>query len=203
MNDLSQIQSVLEKIGYKLKLEKIRKNETGDAVVKHAGGRPKKEIDVETLYRLKAEGKSNCEIAERLGVSEFTVRNRLKEPKPKVKKISERKPEALPVKEVQKPKKKAEPKLVEKPDYQAAVRKAYLKASGGKFYELVAISDIRKNMPQEMRSLLNDTLLEMQREKKVVLNVQGNPAALSREDRENPVMIAGTPRHVVYMEEFD
>lgn len=76
---------------------------------------------------------------------------------------------------------------------------AYLKASGGNFCELVAVSDVRKNLPPDMRDGLNDALVAMMRAKKLQLNVQGHPALLKEEDRLNPVLVGGQPHHVVYI----
>ena len=42
-------------------------------------GKPKLNLDLNLIRQLKSEGVSNREIARRLGVSEGTIRNRLKE----------------------------------------------------------------------------------------------------------------------------
>lgn len=41
-------------------------------------GRPKKDLDIYNILQLKCDGLSNCEIARKIGVSEGTIRNRIK-----------------------------------------------------------------------------------------------------------------------------
>jgi len=41
-------------------------------------GRPKKDLDIYKILQMKCDGFSNCEIGRKIGVSEGTVRNRLK-----------------------------------------------------------------------------------------------------------------------------
>jgi transposase len=41
-------------------------------------GRPKKDLDIYKILQMKCDGLSNCEIGRKFGVSEGTIRNRLK-----------------------------------------------------------------------------------------------------------------------------
>lgn len=61
------------------RLRKIFKNEPNKKLLKNPNGRPKIELDKDQILLWKLAGKSNSEIARKLGVSEGTIRNRLKE----------------------------------------------------------------------------------------------------------------------------
>lgn len=61
------------------RLSKIFKNKPEKKFLKNPNGRPKIELDKAQILLWKLAGKSNSEIARELGVSEGTIRNRLKE----------------------------------------------------------------------------------------------------------------------------
>lgn len=61
------------------RLRRLFKNEPKKKPFKNSNGRPKIELDKDQILLWKLAGKSNSEIARELGVSEGTIRNRLKE----------------------------------------------------------------------------------------------------------------------------
>ncbi len=62
------------------RLRRLFKNEPKKKPFKNSNGRPKIELDKDQILLWKyGAGKSNSEIARELGVSEGTIRNRLKE----------------------------------------------------------------------------------------------------------------------------
>lgn len=58
----------------------FRKRKKETVVFGNSEGRPRKEVDLQELIRLKSSGKSNREIAKLMAVSEATIRRRLKDP---------------------------------------------------------------------------------------------------------------------------
>ncbi len=85
-------------------------------------------------------------------------------------------------------------------DLAARVRAASLALAGGQSSRRVRISDVRRSLDDVARDTLDRVLLDLQRQEKLVLYSIDDPTDIRPEDRRDAVMVAGTPRHILYLE---
>jgi len=79
------------------------------------------------------------------------------------------------------------------------IRAACLALTHGQTKKRVRLSDLRRKLSTS-REKLDDLLLAMQTEGRLVLYKMDNPAEITPEDEKAALSIAGQPRHLVYLE---
>jgi len=82
-----------------------------------------------------------------------------------------------------------------------SVEQAYLSLSNGRRKERVLLRDLRGRLPQIARPDLDRLLIDMQRQRRLVLYREDNTAALTPADSEGALIIGDSPRHIVYLED--
>lgn len=82
----------------------------------------------------------------------------------------------------------------------ARVEQACLSLAGGATKSRVRLSALRKALPAISRQQLDSTLIEMQREHRLVLFREDNTPALTPEDHAAALLVGDSPRHLVYLE---
>jgi len=87
-------------------------------------------------------------------------------------------------------------------DLPARIRHAYLQASGGRSNVRVRLKDLRPLLPDLPRPVLDRELLRLQRENPggLVLWSLDDPQEITAEDQAAAVDLAGTKRHIIYLE---
>lgn len=75
-----------------------------------------------------------------------------------------------------------------------------LRLTSGARQTRVKLLELRRGLPDVPRSALDSALLELQREKKLVLYREDNSAALRDEDREAALLVGNEPRHLVLLD---
>jgi hypothetical protein len=81
-----------------------------------------------------------------------------------------------------------------------AIEKACLALTGQKRKERVLLARLRSNLGAIPRSSLDEALLLLQRQGKLVLYREDNSAALTPEDHAAALIVGDSPRHIVYLE---
>jgi hypothetical protein len=84
-------------------------------------------------------------------------------------------------------------------DLTSRVREVALAIGGGP-KRRVRIAQIRRALPEVPREELDRVLNELERDKRLVLYRIDDPTDIGPEDREAVLMVAGNPRHIVYLE---
>ena len=79
------------------------------------------------------------------------------------------------------------------------IRSACLDIAGG-VGKRVLLRDLRRRLGDVRREALDHALLELQERERIVLYRLDNPAELTPADEQAALLIAGNPRHVVYLE---
>lgn len=80
------------------------------------------------------------------------------------------------------------------------IETACLKLASGARQTRVKLHDLRRVLPDVSREALDQALLELQRDGKLVLYREDNSAALRAEDREAALFVGNEPRHLVLLE---
>lgn len=93
----------------------------------------------------------------------------------------------------------ASPQLVEKATTEEQIRAACLSLTGGQTGKRIRLADLRNKVPAS-REVLDNLLQSMQQAGRVVLYKMDNPAEVTPEDEQAALLIAGNPRHLVYLE---
>lgn len=79
------------------------------------------------------------------------------------------------------------------------IRSACLDLAGG-IGKRVLLRDLRMRLGDVRREVLDHALLELQERERIVLYRLDNPADLTPADEQAALLIAGNPRHIVYLE---
>lgn len=82
----------------------------------------------------------------------------------------------------------------------ARIRAAYLDATGGRLNTQALLRDVRAKLGDVDRAALDAALIEMHRAQDVLLYPNDNRRALTEEDRAAALVIAGEPRHILWIE---
>ncbi|MGO9170763.1 MAG: hypothetical protein ACLP7P_02190 [Rhodomicrobium sp.] len=79
------------------------------------------------------------------------------------------------------------------------VTEAYLAISGGSWAKRVRLSQLRDRLADIQRQDLDDTILGMQGQSKLVLYALDNPSEITTQDQHAAILIGREPRHILYM----
>jgi len=82
----------------------------------------------------------------------------------------------------------------------ARVEQACLSLAGGAKKSRVRLSALRNALPAVSRQQLDTTLIELQRERRLVLYREDNTPSLTAEDHAAALLVGDSPRHLVYLE---
>lgn len=90
----------------------------------------------------------------------------------------------------------------EQPSRQLAVeiRRAYGECSGGRTNVRVRLADLRKRLGGIDRAALDEQLLQMQQLRELVLYPLDDGLDIQKRDVDAALQLAGSPRHILYME---
>jgi len=94
-------------------------------------------------------------------------------------------------------------KPVEEPismDLEDRIKNAYYKASGGQWNVRVRLYELRKLLPDIVSNTFDRTLLDMQKQNKLVLYNMDDVQNIRPEDEASAIDIGGFKRHIIYME---
>lgn len=80
------------------------------------------------------------------------------------------------------------------------IRKAYLATTGGGFNKRALLKDIRTQLKDVDRAVLDEELKIMQREHQAVLYPLDNRVEITEADRRAAISFAGEPRHILWIE---
>ncbi len=80
------------------------------------------------------------------------------------------------------------------------IESSCLGLSGGERQQRISLAALRAHLPQVPRDVLDQELIALQRELKLVLYREDNTAALRPEDHEAALVVGGSPRHLVLLE---
>lgn len=75
-----------------------------------------------------------------------------------------------------------------------------LELSGGQRRQRVSLTALRLRLPQVPRALLDEQLIGLQRDQKLVLYREDNGAALTEADHQAALIVGESPRHLVILE---
>lgn len=81
------------------------------------------------------------------------------------------------------------------------IEAACLSLAGGAKQKRVRLSALRKQLSSVQRTELDQALLRMQDEGRLVLYRDDNTAALTADDQDAALLVGNAPRHLVYLEE--
>ena len=84
-------------------------------------------------------------------------------------------------------------------NFHTAYRGAYLAMTGGLYERRVRLSELRRTLSDIPRQTLDDTLLELDRSRRIQLMSMEQPTDISEDDRNAEITIGGRPRHVLYL----
>ena len=79
------------------------------------------------------------------------------------------------------------------------ITEAYLAISGGNWAKRVRLSQLRDKLHDVRRQDLDETIVGMQSQKKLVLYALDNPSEITDQDQHAAIMIGREPRHILYM----
>lgn len=80
------------------------------------------------------------------------------------------------------------------------IEQACLRLTGGRRKERVSLRELRLKLNTVPRAELDDALLQLQRDGKLVLFREDNSPVLTRADHEAALIVGDSPRHIVYLE---
>ncbi len=124
-----------------------------------------------------------------------------KKTKPKAKKAKPKGKKASPKKAKPKAKEAKKAKLVApSPSLPERIERACLKLTQGVRQTRVLLRDLRADLSDVAREDLDGALVELQRQKKLVLYREDNSAALRAEDHQAALFVGNEPRHLVLLE---
>jgi hypothetical protein len=83
---------------------------------------------------------------------------------------------------------------------QTLIERACLSLAGGAKKSRVRLSALRRALPAIPRQQLDAALIDLQRERRLVLYREDNTPALTTEDHSAALMVGNSPRHLVYLE---
>lgn len=86
-------------------------------------------------------------------------------------------------------------------DLAAKIEHACLSIAGGRRKVRILLRDLRPALSEIPRRELDETLISMNRARRLVLYPEDNTAALTPEDHAAALLINDSPRHLVYLEE--
>jgi hypothetical protein len=81
------------------------------------------------------------------------------------------------------------------------IRAKSLELGAGRPSRRVRLADVRRGLPDVGRDEMDRELLELQRKEKLVLYPIDDPTDIQPEDAEAALMVAGFPRHILYLEQ--
>lgn len=84
-------------------------------------------------------------------------------------------------------------------DVERMIRSAYAKISKGEWNVRVRLTDMRKLLSNVPRKVLDENLLKMQEDDKLVLYQLDDPLEIGHEDEDAAIDISGFKRHIIYM----
>jgi hypothetical protein len=91
------------------------------------------------------------------------------------------------------------PENLETDNFEESIRNAYFKASGSEWNVRVRLHDLRKELQNMERSILDEQLLKMQNQEKLVLYKMDDVHNISAEDRDAAIHIGEFKRHILYL----
>jgi len=85
------------------------------------------------------------------------------------------------------------PKLPER------ITEAYLTLSGGNWAKRVRLAQLREKLADVTRQELDETILGLQTQSKLVLYTLDNPNEITAQDKNAAILIGREPRHILYI----
>jgi len=79
------------------------------------------------------------------------------------------------------------------------IRQAYQQLSNGEWNVRVRLADLRSALPTVVRDVLDQALLQMQREALLALYMIDDPTDITPADEQAAIDILGAKRHIIYM----
>lgn len=132
--------------------------------------------------------------------SKSSPRKKAKAKKPKAKKGAKAKKTKAKKAKVKKPKTKRAKPVTATPSLPQRIEQACLTLTQGIRQTRVTLRDLRAALRDVAREDLDDALLMLQRQKKLVLYREDNSAALRPEDHHAALFVGNEPRHLVLLE---
>jgi hypothetical protein len=80
------------------------------------------------------------------------------------------------------------------------IRAAYLKTTGGELNRRTLLKDVRSHLQDLDRGEVDSALVEMHRKEEILLLSNDNRRAITREDVDAALTLAGEPRHILWIE---